>query len=407
MKFANNRFVSSWIPGLWIALSCSIILCCLGFFYYSGNKLLRETIRDAGVYSQLLVSIGDASRLLVEYEHLVDKECCIAEENKAYQYFKYKVDKAQDYSLIWSDKETQNVLAEIQKNYKFVSDAPDFEAKLNSIAKKLFYLANHLGDFQLFTINQKYNSNMFMFYSWLGMLILMIAIIVISSLLILRRANQMNARSKAYRLETLGKLAAGHAHSVGSIVTGLRMGLGQFENKIPKELLKHINLSLRRLETTSQWMHYAASPNEISDNDIPPVLWSHTKEMLLGDFGESSRLEISSDLGDTDQIPISIEMVLTELIRNAEVHGEPDNIIVEAWQKYEKFTFIVSDDGSGMCPGTIMSATEPYFSTMGGQNNGLGLSAAKSIIKSHSGELFISSNIGEGTRIEFTFKRQP
>jgi len=35
------------------------------------------------------------------------------------------------------------------------------------------------------------------------------------------------------------------------------------------------------------------------------------------------------------------------------------------------------DDGSGMCPGTIMSATEPYFSTLGGQNNGLGLSAAQ------------------------------
>ena len=407
MKLANNKFEPSWISGLSIVLSFSLIFCALGYFYYSGNKLLRETIRDAGVYSQLLVSIGDASRLLIEYEHIVDKECCIADENKAYQYFKYKVDKAQDYSSIWSDEETQNVLVEIQKNYKFVSDAPDFEAKINDTAKKLFYLANHLGDFQLFTINQKYNSNMFMFYSWLGILILMITIIVISSLLILRRANQMNAQSKAYRLETLGKLAAGHAHSVGSIVTGLRMGLGQFENKIPKEFLKHINLSLRRLETTSQWMHYAASPNEISDHDTPPVLWSHTKEMLLGDFGGCSRLKILSDLCNTEQIPIPIEMVLTELIRNAEAHGEPDNIIVEAQQTYERFTFIVSDDGSGMCPETIVFATEPYFSTMGGQNNGLGLSAAKSIIKSHGGELFISSNIGEGTRIEFTFKRQP
>src|SRR5262249_30287711 len=56
----------------------------------------------------------------------------------------------------------------------------------------------------------------------------------------------------------------------------------------------------------------------------------------------------------------------------------------------------VQDDGSGMTPGVLSRAFEPFFSTRF-TGRGLGLSAVRGIVRSHGGALHIASAPGKGT----------
>lgn len=71
---------------------------------------------------------------------------------------------------------------------------------------------------------------------------------------------------------------------------------------------------------------------------------------------------------------------------------------------YVKLT--VSDNGEGMTPKTLKRVFDPYFTTKEKSvGTGMGLSAVKGIIKDHHGAIDITSEAGEGTRVEILLPR--
>ncbi len=65
----------------------------------------------------------------------------------------------------------------------------------------------------------------------------------------------------------------------------------------------------------------------------------------------------------------------------------------------------VADDGVGMADDVRHRALEPFFTTKGPHNTGLGLSVAHGIVQRHRGELDVQSRVGEGTVVTLRLPR--
>jgi two-component system NtrC family sensor kinase len=63
---------------------------------------------------------------------------------------------------------------------------------------------------------------------------------------------------------------------------------------------------------------------------------------------------------------------------------------------------IVSDSGDGISGANLKFVFDPFFTTKQ-QGTGLGLSIVRSIMKSHNGDISISTKIGEGTQVSMEF----
>lgn len=63
----------------------------------------------------------------------------------------------------------------------------------------------------------------------------------------------------------------------------------------------------------------------------------------------------------------------------------------------------VEDNGKGMSKSVLDKMYDPFFTTKE-KGTGLGLAIVHSLVKAHGGELKVSSELGEGTKIEIKFK---
>jgi signal transduction histidine kinase len=60
----------------------------------------------------------------------------------------------------------------------------------------------------------------------------------------------------------------------------------------------------------------------------------------------------------------------------------------------------VQDDGCGIAPADQAQVFKPFFTTKPpGQGTGLGLAIAKTIVSEHEGDIQITSERGQGTRV--------
>jgi signal transduction histidine kinase len=57
----------------------------------------------------------------------------------------------------------------------------------------------------------------------------------------------------------------------------------------------------------------------------------------------------------------------------------------------------VSDDGSGIEPGSLERIFDPFFTTRS-EGTGLGLATVHRIVEGHGGTIQVESSVGQGTR---------
>jgi len=221
----------------------------------------------------------------------------------------------------------------------------------------------------------------------------------------------------AERLITVGRLAAGIAHELGTPlnVIGGRVKMlrrGNVEQDVASEYLTVVAEQTQRMTAIiRQLLDFAGrreprpAPTDLHviaraiARLVEPIARKHNVQVGVASEGTAMAL------GD----PVQLEQVLSNLVVNG-IHAcasggkveiacgtEPassGNSLASAQRAYVR----VTDDGHGMDEQTKARIFEPFFTTKDiGQGTGLGLSVAHGIVLENGGSITVSSQAGQGS----------
>jgi signal transduction histidine kinase len=222
------------------------------------------------------------------------------------------------------------------------------------------------------------------------------------------------------RLKTIGRLASGVAHELG---TPLNVVSGRAEliasGRLPEEDVhksaKTIKSEADRMTATiRQLLDFARrSRPQRSPTDLRSLIQQATE--LLAPLAQKNRVTISFSAGDRPSVSQvdggQIQQIVLNLLVNA-MQALPDGgqVSLELQERQASppedaaapqrtyYCILVKDEGVGMDQETIDHIFEPFFTTKDvGQGTGLGLSVSYGIAQEHGGWIDVTSEPGKGT----------
>ena len=224
----------------------------------------------------------------------------------------------------------------------------------------------------------------------------------------------------AERLSTIGKLASGLAHELGTplnVVAGRAKMIADAEMK-PSEVLDSAAVIRQQAERMTrlirQLLDFARrEPRTVRQEELkqPVDQAVHT----LAPLASQHRIDIKTEVdGEPPRVRIDtaqIQQVLSNLIVNA-IHAMPGGgqILVRYGRRPAEppadhghppgtYAFVeVIDSGVGIPEEDFSRIFAPFYSTKGvGEGTGLGLWIAHGIIKEHGGWVTVNSSVGAGS----------
>jgi two-component system, cell cycle sensor histidine kinase and response regulator CckA len=229
---------------------------------------------------------------------------------------------------------------------------------------------------------------------------------------------------RAQRLESIGTLASGVAHDLNNILAPIMMGAAVLHRtEMPPEdvaILSTIETCAQRgANVVRQVLTFARGIEGERVTINPSHLVEEIMDIAKKTFPKSIQIarHYPEDLWPIEGDPTQLHQVLLNLFvnaRDAMPAGGKLNISSENFPVDEHYAsmmpgaktgphviFEVKDTGMGITPQNIEKIFDPFFTTKEFEHGtGLGLSTVIGIVKSHSGFVSVSSEIGRGT----TFK---
>ncbi len=230
-----------------------------------------------------------------------------------------------------------------------------------------------------------------------------------------KRIATMEQLRHSERLATVGRLASGVAHELGTplnVVSGrakliANQSLTEEENKefatIIHQQAERMTKIIRQLLDFSRRRAPQRSSVQI------PMIFDQVKD-LLKPIAQKKNVEIQ--IGASSQLPPievdygQIQQVLINLVMNA-IQAMPDGGVVKLDAQLEKNSqksksktvqISITDQGEGISPEHLDHIFEPFFTTKDvGVGTGLGLSIVYGIIEEHGGHITVNSKVGQGT----------
>jgi signal transduction histidine kinase len=119
------------------------------------------------------------------------------------------------------------------------------------------------------------------------------------------------------------------------------------------------------------------------------------------------RVESPLDLPLVTIDAVRIREVLVNLVTNAVEHTPSGGTIVISLADAgnEGISVEVSDSGTGMKPEETDRVFERFHKGMGSRGLGLGLAIARNLVIAHGGDIHLTSEPGQGTKVRFTIPR--
>jgi PAS domain S-box-containing protein len=237
---------------------------------------------------------------------------------------------------------------------------------------------------------------------------------------------------EAQKMEAIGTLAGGIAHDFNNLLAVilantelLQLSDGQFSSETKETLGQIMQASKRAKELVRQILQFSRrGRQEKIIMSLKPMV-KETMGLLRASLPAivQFELQITGDVGMVLADPSQMQQVLMNLGTNAAHamegkggvlkitlsngyldNGERPAGLESSSTEYVKLT--VSDTGHGMQPWVTKKIFEPYFTTKErGKGTGLGLSVVHGIVKSHDGDIRVSSVLGKGSIFEVYLPR--
>ncbi len=229
----------------------------------------------------------------------------------------------------------------------------------------------------------------------------------------------------AQRMEVVGRLAGGIAHDFNNMLAVILSYTSFLQESIPPEDSRHDDVEQiraaaeRSAALTKQLLLFSRrQPLMLEETDLNQVIRS-TERMLNRVIGEDISLacRLEPGLGRVVADKSQLEQVLMNLCVNARdampagghLHIETNRVQLDEDYAREHIgveagdyvVMAISDTGTGMDRETQARIFEPFFTTKEqGSGTGLGLSTVFGVIKQMGGNIWVYSELGQGT----TFK---
>ena len=232
----------------------------------------------------------------------------------------------------------------------------------------------------------------------------------------------------AERLSTVGKMAAGVAHELGTplnVISGrARMiARGKGSSDVVDNATIIDGQAQRMTAIIRQLLTFARGGTPKKVPLVLPEIAHKTLDMLRP-FAKRHdvelRLECPDNLRRVDADAGQLEQVLTNLVMNAiqampkggeinvsidDVDATPPPELGGSSGRYQRLE--VRDHGTGIRPGDLERIFEPFFTTRDvGEGTGLGLSVTHGIVRDHGGWLAVESEIDKGSRFSVYLRHE-
>lgn len=211
------------------------------------------------------------------------------------------------------------------------------------------------------------------------------------------------------KLTALGRFASGIAHEIRNPLANIS-SLAQFMAKSKtldekaKERLDYILININLANKIIKDLLQFASPDDInfkegSINKILTELYESVKSRC-----EDKKIQCTIDLDESiTEFELNEEKLysafLNFITNSIDAVNEGGRVEIKSLRKGDDVNVIISDTGLGIPAENLDKIFEPFFTTKD-EGTGLGMGLAYSIIKSHRGEIKITSEVNKGTIIK-------
>lgn len=227
-----------------------------------------------------------------------------------------------------------------------------------------------------------------------------------------RRLRAVEQLRHADRLATVGQLASGMAHELG---TPLNVALGRarmLQDGVSDEKRPvYLEVIVRQIERMTAIVRQVLDfSRRATPAKKPTALLAEAQSavqlLLPAARKKDVTVEVTGEEVTAEVDPVQLGQVISNLVLNA-VHAcaSGDRVTVETGTRTEDGTgalraFVrVSDTGPGMAEHVKDRVFDPFFTTKDvGEGTGLGLSVAHGIALDHGGRIEVESAPGEGAR---------